>query len=143
MDSEAFIPNEIERLKALWSKGDFAALHEAFLWCGLNKQPLPDWVVNGVDAQLTSAFEKLGSPGKGKTGGYKAVAQRQAVHEKRWGLARFYIGNRAVFIGPRATLDDAYEETSSALRGTIAQGSAASVKKSYEKIQRERKRQPN
>lgn len=108
-----------------WEEGYLPAAGYATLFCTHNQLPLPDWLASVVNRAMLFAFEKGGSPGKGKTGGYLKQARRLEKYVTQYEavLRRFKLGADSV--------EEACHLASKDLRGTEARASPNQVRKNY------------
>jgi hypothetical protein len=118
---------EIEGYRRRWEAGDFRAVIDAFEHFQNWGEPLPDWVAGPVFYALQIALAKGGAPGKGKTGGFAKQAERK---DRDW--CRFLIAGTC-----KSRSDENLEPAQAMLAGTSAQGSAAAIRASYYRVQRQ------
>lgn len=151
MDSEAFLNAELATLEARWrSTHDIRAVAEAFDLCAANAVPVPDWAHPAIRQAISTSFMESGPKGTSGVGGYRDLANRQDMHEKRhsaaaWALRMRDSGELALWsklAGQeiRNTRPGAFVFASWFLRGTDAQGTPDTIEKSFNRIQSENRR---
>jgi hypothetical protein len=118
---------QLEGYRRRWEEGDFRAVIDAFEHCHNWTEPLPDWLAGPVHFALELAFKTSGAPGRGKTGGFEKQAERR---DRDWW--RYLAASTCL-----SRTDEALEPARKLLAGTRAQGSAAAIRASYYRVQRQ------
>jgi hypothetical protein len=138
------IDREVEKLRAEWEgNGYYPAVVEAFQWCVLNDRLLPNWVADAAYGALILAANKGGRKGRGKTGSYLYQARRAEIDQRRWGVADHALAFRSdlpSFGAYEANRQGAFAHASDLLAGTPAQGSPEAIERSYNRIQKQKRR---
>lgn len=151
MDKEAFLAvqrKELADLEARWrTTQDLRAIAEAFDLCAVNEFPLPDWMHPAIRQALAISYLENGPEGKQGVGGYRDLANRQDMHERRhrtaaWALQMRDTGELAGWSNVagqeiRNTRKGAFDFASWFLRGTAAQGTPETMERSFDRIQRQ------
>ena len=133
-DVRALAESELEECRRhFFEFGDPTKLVTGVQWCVTGQLPLPHWLAPEVAAAMVHFFRKGGANGRGKGGGLAVRYQRQRTDRLRHQIAEHELARRTSVGG---NMQDAFERTSERLRGTLAQGSADAIKKSYFRIQR-------
>src|SRR5690554_5352009 len=133
MNKDKFFANELAELQARWEQTqDLRIIAEVFDLCSFNSVPLPDWTQPVMRQSIATAFGKNGPDGRVGQSGYKALAKRQDVHERRhsvatWALQLRDSGDLAHYKDdygePYAlTREGAFQFASCMLRGNDARG---------------------
>jgi hypothetical protein len=120
-------------LEALERDRGLPALLEAMQWCSRNQLPPPDWV-------WIRMSELLANPAR-LTKLLKAARRDRRIHLPRWQLVKELQERRDELARPptnlEPTLPAAFENASEALRGTKAAGAPDTIKKSWQRVERE------
>jgi hypothetical protein len=161
-----FIKRELERCRTAFEAGIRVALIDALWLCSERPFLTPGWV---IDAMLASTLASLTSKRKtptpassaGRAGNDLAAYRLDMMHFERWATVRYVrdvqdrdwragteprrynltgarIGQREI-VEPGRSWDVAFRRASALLRGSAAQGTPATMKKSYEAVAREMK----
>jgi hypothetical protein len=148
---ERFIQRELSSLRRAHFCGNFFAIVEAIEFCAKYGKPLPTWLSEAVLAELKNNYFNAGKGSLGRLSRSLASDRQAYIHYWRWSaveelrrrkeelkLTPEGAGPRRPFLEP--TWEAAYENASNALKGTIAEGSPDTVKKSYQKVERATKK---
>jgi hypothetical protein len=118
---------------ALQRDGRLTALLEAMQWCSRNRLSPPDWVWIRISELLANPtrLAKL----------LKAARRDRRLHFPRWELVKELQERRDELARPPAnlepTLPAAFENASEALEGSEAAGAPDTIKKSWQRVERE------
>jgi hypothetical protein len=128
------LTERLERLNKLYRSGWLKAVPEALDTCCLLHVPPPEWLCIAV-AELvrkTILSERRG----GRTGNYLAEVRQRRIHRMRWAVVLHLKENCP---DRKLAWGRAYSAASHELRGTVAQGTAESMKVSYRLMMRDLK----
>lgn len=151
MTADEFFSAELAKFEARWRETrDLRAVAAAFDLCALNSIALPDWMHPVIRQSLASAFAENGPDGDPGRGGYRDIAKRLDIHEKRhsvaaWGLQLRDSGELSNFRSKTgkpfaSTRQGAFAFASDFLRGSDARGAPSAIEKSFNRIQARRRR---
>lgn len=148
---------QLDACERAYNAGVLAALYDAITYCTQGNIPLPSWVAKAMLETLEMLFAGNFSSGAGRTGNPKARIKEDIKHYTRWDMVKWVRRHqetvraeyqevlqrpelskedrdRLIKYAPYdagSTLEDAYHHTTEALKGTVAFGSAATIKRSY------------
>lgn len=146
MSPEDFFAAELGRLEASWrEERDLRAVAEAFDLCALNSRPMPEWTHQAIRQAISTCFQRNGPEGEPGQGGYRSIAKRLDVHQRRHSIAAWALRLRdSGELAKRRddngqpfplTRDGAFAFAARWLRGKAAQGGPGAIEKSYDQIQ--------
>lgn len=139
MDKGEFFKAELARLEQQWNEhNDVSAVKEAFLLCGWNAWPLPEWLLPILSEALdlldiTKVFREGGKKSQGLGGtSYEKRAQR-AKDIRRYNTVE-WVFLRSRIDGHKMTLEQACEIATDELRGDCV--TPRTVKASYQRVKK-------
>jgi hypothetical protein len=126
LEKAAALNRRLETCKRAWRAGNHLALLDALDDCRSFGVPPPAWLVRALIPIVKD----------------RASRRRQdAVHYIRWDAVTELRERRKelIALGYVPTWEEAYENASAKLRGTIAEGGADAIKASYQRVQKQLK----
>jgi hypothetical protein len=124
--------------------GMLPALADAMMICHEFNRPLPKWLTLAAVASLRSLHDQAVVKGAGRHAHLKTRDRQNAVHLTRWDMVTELRKRKDELkaFGYKPTWEAAYKNVSEKLKGTFAQGSPGAVKDSYQRVERDSKRDP-
>jgi hypothetical protein len=109
-----------------YGKGDLRALAQALSICATTKMTPPTWICNAVSNIVEQNIRAQKRRGRG--GNFRAKLKQDTIHKLRWATVK----HLRVNCRERApTWERVFVEASYELRGTAAQGSEETMRRSY------------
>lgn len=129
----------LDELETAWEAGDYPSMIEAVAVCRSVDWPLPEWLSQAVQSELTAYFNRGDRPGaggaggrKGRGGNAKAKAETARMHAMRHSYAKMML---AAGHGSRQAAFEAALELLRKAPGTPGAASWQAVRASYNKVE--------
>lgn len=132
----AFVTDQLRACENAWREGSLPALAKAIQLCHRYERPLPAWAVHGALAAVSAQFDASTAGRRGRLANRKVAHQQDMIHYARWDAVKELRDRREELGGIASTWEEAYAAVAELLEGTEAAGSEATIKRSYQLVER-------